>query len=211
MKSLIEKCFKSVWIPFVLFVFVAILGIVFASFIYPSQELFYLNKTAYDFWKIVSVFTRQVIIGLAGLAVVLSFIYKIKNRMWIALFTSIASFVLFFGVQNYMKKIVQGRFYSFEETDQNIRTDLKQFALMLEDFKSKEGNYPLSIEEITGKGFTYKTMFPVDQNERSLYPEDWPLHYQVSKDRQDYDLRSSGVDMKWGTIDDIVWKSLKGE
>lgn len=211
MKSLIEKCFKSAWIPFVLFVFVAILGTVVAAFIYPAQELFYKNKAAYDFWKSVSVFTRQVIIGLAGLTVVLSFIYKIRNRMWISLFSSIAIFVLVFGVQNYMKKIVHGRFYSFEETDQNIRTDLKQFVLMLEDFKSKEGNYPLNAKEIRRKGFTYKTMFPVDQNDRPLYPEDWPLHYQVSEDRKDYDLRSSGVDMKLGTIDDIVWKSLKGE
>ncbi len=206
MKNLIEKFFKSVWIPFVLFVVIAILGIICAALIYPHQDLFYTNKVSYNFWKSASIIVRQSVIWIAGMIVFLSVIYKIRNRMLVPLFYSVVIFVLVFGIQNYIKRGVGGRFVDFEEVDRDIRGDLKQFASKLEDFKADYGHYPSNLEEIRRRGFHYQTIFPNDKNGRPLFPEDWPIHYQVSEDGQDYDLRSGGVDFKLGTVDDIVWK-----
>jgi len=208
MRKFFEILLKSSWLPFVGFVVFLILGNILVSLLFsPSASLFYTDQRMYTFKKSALAIASTGVLILAAGAVLFSFVYKIKNRLWAPLIFSIAIFVFFVQLQIYIKRGVGGRFISVEEVDGNLQADLKELTARLAAFRNEKGFYPAALKEIQGKGFHWKTMFRSDKNGRDLDPEGWPFRYQVSDDKKVYELRSAGWDRKYNTVDDIVGQS----
>lgn len=70
---------------------------------------------------------------------------------------------------------------------------LTQNAGLLELYKKKHGRYPDTLDDLEGQSY----MAPPTDHFLN------PLYYSVSRDGQEYNIRSLGPDGKFGTQDDI--------
>ncbi|MDP2653906.1 MAG: type II secretion system protein GspG [Candidatus Omnitrophota bacterium] len=138
---------------------------------------------------------------ISGLALCVSFYYKIRNKLWDLLIGNFVLILLAFMIYGWIQ--FNRRIYvdlgpkdkSVEGFDRVIRQEIRSVAEALETYKKEKGHYPKSLVEMN-KPWMLEGL-----------PESFvgcPFQYQVSGDGEGFTLISSGIDNEFGTIDDIA-------
>ncbi|MCB9771362.1 MAG: hypothetical protein H6754_02295 [Candidatus Omnitrophica bacterium] len=197
LRRIVEKYLKSAWLSVILLILLPSLSLFLVMLISPSsQVLYYTDREVYYLWEKAPGYVDKIVFIVAAVGVGISVIYKIKNKLWQPLqnlLIILLCFLTIWYVREVFKRTVAGRVATVEDQDRYIRGDLRSISNRLEFFRKKNGFYPSVLKEAVSES-EFKDS------------RGYPFRYEVKNDGQSFELKSAGIDGKFGSVDDIDLK-----